>query len=91
MDKKIVVKRKGHSEEFDEKKTYGSIYWACKSSHLHSQKCEEISEKVLEELKKEIKNHNAVDSDTIFKFISRELTKHSKDAAYMYRTHRDIS
>lgn len=91
MGKKNVVKRKGHAEEFDEKKAYGSVYWACKSSSLHTKQCEEISEKVVEELKKEIKDHGAVSSDTIFKFISKELAKHHKDAAYMYRTHRDIS
>ncbi|MDO8633670.1 MAG: ATP cone domain-containing protein [archaeon] len=91
MDKKTVVKRKGHKEEFDEKKAYGSVYWACKSSHLHGKQCEEISEKTIEALKKEIKDHGAVSSDSIFKFISMELGKHNKDAAYMYKTHRDIS
>ncbi|MBI4044271.1 MAG: hypothetical protein HY392_01015 [Candidatus Diapherotrites archaeon] len=91
MGKKTVVKRKGHTEEFDEKKAYGSVYWACKSSHLHGKQCEETSEKIIEALKKEIENHDSVNSEKIFKFISKELEKYHKDAAYMYRTHRDIS
>lgn len=91
MAGKKVVKRKGHFEEFDEKKAYGSVYWACKSSHLGAEKCELISQKVVDSLKQKTSDKKEVNSDEIFEFISKELEKHHKDAAYMYRTHRDIS
>lgn len=90
MEKK-VVKRKGHSEDFDEKKVYASIYWACKSSHLEAPHCELIAEKVTERLKQKLSIKREIDSNEIFEFVSNELEKHHKDAAYMYKTHRDVS
>lgn len=89
--KGVVVKRRGHAEPFDEKKAYGSIYWACKSSHMSAPQSELVSEKVVEKLKEHLRQHKQASSDTIFSFICKELEKHDKDSAYMYRTHRDIS
>ena len=91
MNGKKVVKRKGHYENFDEKKVYGSIYFACKSSHMHSTQCELIAERIVGRLKEEIRGKKEIDSDKIFGFVAKELEKQHKDAAYMYRTHRDIS
>ena len=86
-----IVKRRGQKEKFDEKKVYGSVYWACKSSSLHGKQCESISKSVLEELKKELKNKKEVNSTRIFKFVSKALKKLHKEAAYMYESHRDVS
>ena len=91
MEELHIVKRKGHKEKFDEKKAYASVYWACKSSHMDAPKCELISEKTVEALKKHIKEKKEIDSSKIFEFLSKEMEKHDKNAAYMYKTHRDIS
>ncbi len=87
----IIVKRRGHEEKFDAKKLYGSVYWACKSSHLQEQFCEQTSEKVLKAVKQWLKKRKKVDSNQIFKCIVKELKKHDKDASFMYETHRDLS
>ncbi len=91
MEQTHIVKRKGHLEKFDEKKAYASVYFACRSSHLGEQEAEKIAQKVLQSLTKEMAPQKEVSSDWIFSFISKEMEKHNKDAAYMYRTHRDIS
>ena len=86
-----VVKRKGHKEHFDGKKVYGSIYWACRSTGMHEEKCESISATLLEEVKKWFDEKKGITSDDIFRFVSEELKKHNWQAAYMYSTLRDIS
>lgn len=91
MNETHIVKRKGHKEKFDEKKVYGSVFWACKTAHMETEECELVAGKVLTSLKKELKNKPEIDSTKIFEFVGKELEKHNKDSAFMYTTHRDIS
>ncbi|MBS3062932.1 MAG: hypothetical protein J4203_03595 [Candidatus Diapherotrites archaeon] len=86
-----IVKRKGHKEPFDEKKAYGSVYWACASAHVHKGECERIAAKAVKALNDFIHDKKEVDSGDLFDFLGRELEKHHKDAAYMFRSHRDLS
>lgn len=86
-----IVKRKGHREKFDEKKVYGSCYFAARSCHHTEEKAEEIAQKALLELKKWLKEKKEVNSREIFGFLCQELKKIDKDTAFMYETHRDIS
>lgn len=87
----LVVKRRGHSESFDEKKVYGSIYAACSNCDLHEKECEKIAEQVLEELKKIITTRKEINSTEIFGMVISVLAKYHEDAALMYQVHRDIS
>lgn len=86
-----IVKRAGHKEKFDERKVYASCYAACLNAQLHPKAAENICEAVSKEIKKWIKTKTAVTSTQIFKELIRTLKKHSKEAAFMYETHRDIS
>ena len=86
-----IVKRKGHKEPFDDRKAYGSVYWACASAHVGKGDCERIASKVVKALDNFIDNKKEVDSSDLFTFLGNELEKHHKDAAYMFRSHRDIS
>ncbi len=86
-----IVKRKGHTELYDEKKVYGSCYFACRNAHLSEKKAEEISNKVCIAITKWMKKRKVVSSNDIFKIITQELKKHNEDAAFLYETHRDIS
>ena len=89
--KYCIVKRKGHSEEFDERKVYASCYAACLSSHVPHMKAEKICEKVAREIKAWARKKKVVNSNEIFKKTIAAMKKHNKDAAFMYETHRDIS
>ncbi|MBI2652922.1 hypothetical protein HYX00_05650 [Candidatus Woesearchaeota archaeon] len=86
-----IVKRKGHTELYDERKVYGSCYFACKSAHLSEQEAEEICNKVCKLVTKWVNKQKAVSSNGIFSVLIQELKKHNEDAAFLYETHRDIS
>ena len=86
-----IVKRKGHTELYDERKVYGSCYFACRSSHLSEKEAEEICSKVCKAVSKWVKPKKIVSSNEIFKILIQELKKHNEDAAFLYETHRDIS
>ncbi len=87
-----IVKRKGHKEKFDERKVYASCYEACLSCcHYNKKEAEKICEKVTKSIKAWIKNKEQVSSREVFKTVTKEIKKHSKEAAFMYETHRDIS
>lgn len=86
-----IVKRKGHTELYDERKVYGSCFFACRNSHLSEQESEEICSKVAGQVTKWIKKKKLVSSEDIFRALINELNKHNKDAAFLYETHRDIS
>ena len=89
--KYCIVKRKGHAEEFDERKVYTSCYAACLMTQLKEEKSKKIADKVCKEIKTWVKKKKRVNSDEIFKKVIAAIRKYNKDAAFMYETHRDIS
>ena len=86
-----IVKRKGHTELYDERKVYGSCFFACRNAHLTEREAEDICNKVSIAVTKWIKPKKVVSSNDIFKILIEELKKHNEDAAFLYETHRDIS
>jgi transcriptional regulator NrdR family protein len=87
----IIVKRAGKPEVFDERKIYASAYAACMSAHLAEQKCEAIAEKVSSHVKTKLKGKKGIASSHLSIWINDSLKKHNKDAAFLYRTHLDLS
>jgi len=47
-----IVKRKGHKQEFDERKLYASVYAACLSAHVDKEEVEATANLVCREIKK---------------------------------------
>jgi len=88
---KHIVKRLGKLEKFDERKVYASCYAACLSSHIKHIKAEEICKKVTKQVKNWIKTKKVVTSDQVFKEITKVMRKYDKNAAFMFKTHRDIN
>ena len=86
-----IVKRKGHTELYDERKVYGSCFFACRNAHLSEKEAEEICNKVCKAITKRVNKKKIVSSNDIFKMLIQELKKHNEDAAFLYETHRDIS
>jgi transcriptional regulator NrdR family protein len=85
--KRCIVKTKGHTEEFDERKVYGSVYAACASAHYDEIKCENISKEIMEKIKKIVKNRKEIQSLEIRKQIESELKKKDKELAFFYEQH----
>jgi len=86
-----IVKRRGHLEEYDQKKIYGSCYGACYASGLTAKECEAVAEAVTKEVSRWVKSRQKVTSTEIFRFVAKLLKKHNKEVAFLYETHRDIS
>ena len=86
-----IVKRKGHTEIYDERKIYGSCYFACRNAHLSEQETGAICNKACTGVAKRINKKKIVSSNEIFRFLAQELKKYNDDAAFLYETHRDIS
>ncbi len=86
-----IVKRRGHKEQFDERKVYASVYAACLASHTSQEEAEATANLVSREVKRWLDKRQDITSDQIFKKAGEELKHLNKDAAFMYKTHRDIS
>ena len=87
---RCVVKRHGHTEEFDEWKVYATCYRACKNASLDDKKAEKICKKVSAQVRKWAETKRCISSNVIFEQLKTTLRKHDKNAAFMYETHRDI-
>ncbi len=88
---RCIVKRKGHTEEFDERKVYASCYAACLSAHMKPEEAEKVCEKVCKEIKKWVNDKPSVTSKQIHTETAKAIRKHDKNAAFMYETHKDIA
>jgi len=89
--KKHIVKRRGHTEPYDERKAYASVYSACLSAHVPEQKAEKISAAVCKVVNKWIKSKKSITAHQLYAVMVRELKRHDKNAAFMYETHMDLS
>lgn len=86
-----IVKRRGHKQEFDERKLYASVFAACLAAHVKHEEAESIANLVCREIKKWLGEKEEVSSDEIFKKVGEELGHLNKNASFMYLTHRDVS
>ena len=86
-----IIKRKGHRQEFDERKLYASVYASCLSYHSAEEEAQATANLVTREIKKWIFDKGEVSSRDIHEKVEKELKHLNKDAAFMYDTHKDIS
>ncbi len=90
---KCVVKRKGHLEEYDEKKVYASVYAAAIICEYGEKKAEKIpiggTKKVNIWFNKEAKKKKCVNSSEIRDFIISNLK--DEDTKVIYKHHLDLS
>lgn len=93
--KHCVVKRKGHKENYDERKVYGSVYAACYVTKMAEKKCERVASDVAKHVtgivKKGATKNICLDTRVIKKLAAAKLRRHNRDAAFMYETHRDVN
>ncbi|MDP7243805.1 MAG: ATP cone domain-containing protein [Flavobacteriales bacterium] len=85
--KNCVVKTKGHTEEFDEKKVYGSVYAACASVHYNEEQCEKTADDMTKKIKKFTKGKKKIESTEIRRRIEKELRKKDEELAFFYEQH----
>ena len=86
-----IVKRKGRTEEFDERKVYASCYYACLSTQIEHHSAEKVCEKVSAAVKAWAVKKKEINSGELFRKIADEVRKQDKYASFMYEMHREIS
>ncbi|MDY6769430.1 MAG: ATP cone domain-containing protein [Candidatus Nanohaloarchaea archaeon] len=82
-----VVKRRGHTEEFDERKVYGSIYAACASAGRDEDACERIADEVSTEIRERAESADALPTDEIRDIVSDELAERDEELSFYYEKH----
>lgn len=86
-----IVKRGGHTEPYDRRKLYASIYSAALSVHEPVGVAELLAETVLQEFEDWMGKRHEFTSADIRRVSAEALEVHNADAAYIYRHHRNIS
>lgn len=85
---KHVVKRRGRSVEYEDKKIYASVYAAALNCHYAEQDAETTAELIRRHINVWISDKEIVTSDQIRDEILRALA--DDDIALMYKSHLDV-
>ena len=85
-----IVKRKGHTEPFDGKKLYASVYAAAQAVREPAGSAELIAERVLEDVTKWIDKKHEVTANDIRREAAKHLNTYNPDAAYIFLHHRVV-
>jgi len=86
-----IVKRHGHSEPYDEKKLYASIYSACLSVREPAGSAELVADKVVEYISEWLSKKHEVTANDIRRHATVHLKSFNPDAAQLYLHHRNFS
>lgn len=89
--KKLLVKRRGHMEAFDEKKVYASVYAAGLNAHLREQEAEQLAKETLDQVRQNVDKQAVISSIDIRQLIVRALGGEESDVAFLYLNHLDIN
>ncbi len=90
--KKItVVKMNRKKESFNQKKLYTSIYSSCLSTQLPKKDCQRIAKKIYGNVMKLLGKQQCLLSEEVSATVAKAMTKHRKELAFMYKTHKDLS
>lgn len=86
-----IVKRKGHSEEFEPRKIYASVFSACMVLRMSDSEAELLADAVSKEVAERASTSEELSAKNLHSWVVQSLEKLNKDVAFMYDTHRDIS
>lgn len=87
---KHVVKRKGHKEDFDDRKVYASVYAAALNSHYDEVSAENVAALIADHMEDWLHDRAEVKSSEIRKEIINTLNDIDEDVALMYDSILDV-
>lgn len=90
MKRKHIVKRKGHSEDYDVRKLYASIYTACLAVQTDEKDAEDTADKVVKHVSKWLENKHEVTSRDIHRMAAQYLVNLNADAGFIYAKHEEM-
>lgn len=86
-----IVKRAGHSEPYDERKLYASVYASCIAVRESEATAEMIAEKVVKDINTWLEKKHEVTSHDIRTHAAIHLMAYNDDAGWIYKHHRNIN
>ena len=87
---KHIVKRAGHSESYDGRKLYASIYASCLSVRAPQGEAELVAERVQKQVEDWLSKKQEVTGHDIRREAAKHLTAVNPDAGYIYEKHREL-
>lgn len=87
---KHLVKRAGHTEAYDERKLYASIYSAALAVREHPGAAELIAQEVVQDVNTWLEKKHEVTSNDIRRIAAESLKVINPDAGHIYLHHRVI-
>ena len=87
---KHVVKRRGHTETYDDRKLYASMYAACLVTRETPEAAELVAEKVVKDMESWLNDKTEITSKDIRKHAAQFLHAYNADAAYAYMHYRTL-
>ena len=85
---KLIVKRAGHTEPYDEKKLYASIFSACLAVREPVGTAEVLAEKVVSDVNTWLGKKHEVSSNDIRRVASEKLHGYNVEASHLYHKQR---
>ena len=83
-----IVKRAGHTEAYDQRKLYASIYSACLSMREPVGTAEVVADKVVKDVEAWLDKKNEITSNDIRRVAAGHLHAYNPDTAYANLHHR---
>lgn len=91
MGTHIVKRSPGHSEPYDERKLYASIYASCLSVRIPTGEAELTADKICQDIAPWLRQKPEITSADIRRKAAEHLQVYNPNAAYLYKHHRIIS
>lgn len=86
-----IVKRAGHTEKYDERKLYASMYSSLLAVRETDEAAELIAARVTEEMSGWLEKKHEVTSHDIHQHAAHHLMRYHPDAGWIYKHHKNIS
>jgi transcriptional regulator NrdR family protein len=85
-----IIKRQGHTEPYDERKLYASIYAICLSVRAAPADAELIANDVCRDINEWLSDKPEVTSHDVRNQAAKQLERYNPDAAYLYSHHHKL-
>jgi len=85
-----IVKRAGHTEKYDERKLYASVYSASLAVRVPDTTAELVADKVTADVNRWLEKKHEVTSDDLRRKVSEFLDFYNHDAAYIFKHQRNL-
>jgi transcriptional regulator NrdR family protein len=86
---KHIVKRKGHTEPYDSRKLYASIYASCLSVKATEGEAELVASQVVTDFEDWLGKKHEVTAADIRRIAGKHLTAYNDNAGFIYLKHRE--